>query len=679
MFDQHYVLNQLKYSKMTKVLHMKTKYLLFISVLLTVVIVPIGFCQDNTQVGLPEAAIARLGKGGINIMRFSPDGTHLAVGTDVCVWLYSVEDGKETALFTEQRGQVNSLAFSADGKTLASCGEDSPTIQLWELNTGEKRLSIALTQQRDSMVSIAFYGTTLISLDRRGGLYYWEVKTGKELSGSKNLAQFNAAVFSNDGSQFAVGANDSKIHLWDATTGKKKRTLIAHVALFKKQDKEILAFAFSPDGEILASGSEDKTVQLWNTQSYEKIDTLTEHDEWITAIAFSDDKRTLATGDTSGEIKIWNIATRQVRTTLKGHKNTINALTFAPDGNSEYSGCLASGSADGTIRLWNPFTGKKIITLTTGHTESVKTVAFSENDTFLASAVFNGVVEKWDLKTFQQTETFDAGHNDTTQFVALSSDAKFFACKSGNAMVAFNLLGSGAHIRGGGNGNLQVWDMSTGKEYPVPAIPRGPRTAAPAFSPDNNLLTAIDFRTIRVWHRETGTELFQLTSNTPLFRGQMLFSPNGQKFAALASHNKLQIWDVATQNEITPANMQPADVFAFSPDSATVATASHDEMHLWKLNAAAEDVHTPLNAELLGFGESLTFSPDGKILIGYQRRNLMLIDVETGNQAALPTRHTEPIEAIVFSHDGKTLATCSTDGTVLLWDWEKILAKNKPN
>ncbi len=660
-------------------LNMKTKYLLFIIGLLIVVILPIGFCQDNTQVGLPEGAIARLGKGGINFMRFSPDGTHLAVGTNVSMWLYNVKDGKETALFTEKRGQVNALAFSADGKTVASCGKDSPIIQLWELNTGEKRLSIGLTQQRDSMVSITFYETKLISLDRRGGLVYWDVSTGKELSEVKGIVQFSSAVFSNDGSQFAVGDNDSRIHIFDATSGELKRILIGHATLFRKQDKEILALAFSPDGEILASGSEDKTVQLWNTQTYSRIGILREHNEWITAIAFSDDIRTLATGDTSGEIKIWDIATRQVRMTLKGHKNTINALTFAPDGMSEYSGYLASGSADGTIRLWNPYTGNEMIILTTGHTECVKTVAFSENDTFLASAAYNGVVEKWDLTTFQRMDTFGAGHNDTTHFVALSSDAKYFACKGGNAMVVFNSLGSGGHIRGGGNGNLQVWEMSTGKEYSVPAIRGGPRTAAPAFSPDNNLLASIDFRTIRVWHRETGMELFQLTSDTPLFRGQMLFSPNGQMFAALASHNRPQIWDVATQNDITPANMQPAEVFAFSQDSATVAIASHDEMHLWKLNAAAENVHTRLNAKLFGIGESLTFSPDGKILIGFQRRNLQLIDVETGNQAALPTRHTEHIEAIVFSHDGKTLATASMDGTVLLWDWEKVVTKVKGN
>ena len=79
---------------------MKTKQLFFIILLFTIVMILNTFAQDNTKVGLPDGAIARLGKGGINLMRFSPDGTHLAVGTDVGVWVYDIPDGKETALFT---------------------------------------------------------------------------------------------------------------------------------------------------------------------------------------------------------------------------------------------------------------------------------------------------------------------------------------------------------------------------------------------------------------------------------------------------------------------------------------------------------------------------------------------------------------------------------------------------
>ena len=114
---------------------MKEKNQFFITFLLTIVLLSNSFAQDNTQVGLPEGAIARLGKGGINIMRFSPDGTHLAVGTDVGVWLYDVPDGKETALFTGHTGRVNALAFSKDGKMLASGGAGNPIIQVWDMET----------------------------------------------------------------------------------------------------------------------------------------------------------------------------------------------------------------------------------------------------------------------------------------------------------------------------------------------------------------------------------------------------------------------------------------------------------------------------------------------------------------------------------------------------------------
>ena len=86
-------------------------FLLFTVFLLSTLLLLTSSAQDNTKIGLPEGAIARLGKGGINLMRFSPDGTRLIVGTDVGVWVYDVPDGKETLLFTEHIGQVNALAF----------------------------------------------------------------------------------------------------------------------------------------------------------------------------------------------------------------------------------------------------------------------------------------------------------------------------------------------------------------------------------------------------------------------------------------------------------------------------------------------------------------------------------------------------------------------------------------
>lgn len=647
--------------------------------LLTVTLLSSSFAQDNTQAGLPEDAIARLGKGGINIMRFSPDGLHLAVGTDVGVWLYDVPDGKETALFTGQPGQVNALAFSKDGNVLASSGEESPVIQLWDLDIGAKLTSITLTQRQDSVVALAFYGTTLISLNRRGQIFYWNVDTGNKLSESGKVVTYDAVTFAEDGKLFAIGANDSKIHLWDAISGKLQKTLIGHANLFKQHDKEILALAFSPDGKILASGSEDKTLRLWDTQNYTKLATLRGHEGWITALAFSKDGKTLASGDAKKIIKLWDIETKKAQATLTGHKNTINALTFAPENSARYSGCLASGSTDGTIRFWNPDTTEELTTFTAGHNEWVKSVAFSENDTTLATAFFNGTVEIWSVKSRQELTAFTAGHSDATGTATMSPDAKFFAVRSSRGLVSFNPLRSGGHINTEGNENLRVWEISTGNQLPVPFQFSGPITPAPTFLPDKNIIASNDAQGIRIWQIDTGIELFHLNTKGPLFRGQLAFSPDGKRLAAVRTHNKPQVWDVATQNDITPPDMEPAEVLAFSPDGVILATASSHGIHLWNFDADKEEAHTQLPGRLWGLDKVLTFSPDGAILVGSERYSLKIIDVETGNVIGILRGHTEPIDTLAFSHSGEILASGSRDGTVLLWDWEKIISKIKDN
>lgn len=657
---------------------MITRNLCFITYLLLIAILSTSFAQDNTQVGLPDGAIARLGKGGINIMQFSPDGTHLAVGTDVGVWLYDVPDGSETALFTGHTGHVNALTFSQDGNMLASGGFNNPIIQVWDIETKSKLSTLTLTQDPNSLDALTFYGRTLISIDGHDDISYWQIDTGNKLLQSSIDMPYEVVVFSQDGTNLAIADRKGGIHLWNTTTSSQEATLKGHGG---DDDSEIRALAFSPNGKILASGSEDKTVKLWDTQNHTELGTLYGHLGWITAIAFSEDGSILASGDANKTIKLWDVETRKARATITGHKNTINALAFAPVGTPRYGMCLASGSADGTIRFWNPLNGKELATFTSGHIESVKAVAFSKNDTTLTTAAFNGIVDVWSLKTRRELNTFTEGQCDSTDVAALSPNATLFARIGTKGLIAFNPDGFGYRASTWGGTRLQLWKIDTGDEIPGPWQTAGNNDSSILFSPYNNVMAVSVNGEIRAWHINTGVELFRLNARWSPWSSPV-FSPDGKWIATSEGSERTKVWNVEKpNNEPAIFSIHKANAIAFSPDSSVLATVSSESIHLWKLDTELQENPILIPGNLDGFKNELTFSPDGSILVGSGTGSwsnpIKLWNVKTGRSLGILSGHTEPVEALVFSHDGKILASGSDDGTVLLWDWEKISVKRK--
>ena len=161
---------------------MKTTVTLLI---LLTVFPPNTFAQDSPQWHLPDGAIARLGKGSISEIAYSPDGTRLAVGGGIGIWLYDTTTHQEVALLIGHTAVVSSVSFSPDGTTLASASRDS-TIRLWDVASGA-------------------YKRTL---------------TG-------HTAVVSSVSFSPDGRTLASGSW-GEIRLWDVASGAHKRTLIGH-------------------------------------------------------------------------------------------------------------------------------------------------------------------------------------------------------------------------------------------------------------------------------------------------------------------------------------------------------------------------------------------------------------------------------------------------------------------
>ena len=289
---------------------------------------------------LPDGAMARLGKGTIRDIAFSPVGQYLAVASGIGVWIYEVATSR-TLMLIPTASLVTSVSFSPDGSTLASGSRDG-TILLWDVATGG--LIATLEGHTDWVSSASFSpdGATLASGSRDGTILLWDVATGGLIATLEGHTDDVLSVsFSPDGATLASGSKDGTIKLWDVATRGLITTLEGHA-------DRVLSVSFSPDGATLASGALDRTILLWDVATGGLITTLEGHTSLVLSVSFSPDGAILASGSWDDTVKLWDVATRGLITTLEGHAGNVSSASFSPDGAT-----LASGAWDGTILLWD--------------------------------------------------------------------------------------------------------------------------------------------------------------------------------------------------------------------------------------------------------------------------------------------------------------------------------------
>jgi WD40 repeat protein len=317
----------------------------------------------------------------VSAVAFSPDGKTLASGSwDATVKLWDVATGQNLATFGAQFVRVDAVAFSPDGKTLAvggavffPAGADPSTFGLLP---GEVRL--------------------------------FDVVSGKSIATFPTDHYVTAVAFSPDGKTLASysytqippvpglvdrpAITGEVAQLWDVPTGRKG-------ASFSGGSSELGGMAFSPDGRTLALlSAKRKAVQLWDVAGGRSIQTLKDPDG-VDVLAFSPDGKTLAS--TSGAaIKLWDVAGGSITAALTGPTGDVYSVAFSPDGKT-----LASGSDDGTIELWDVASGADAKTLTS-HTDQVWSVAFSPDGKTLASGSKDCTVKLWQVGAGNNTATF---------------------------------------------------------------------------------------------------------------------------------------------------------------------------------------------------------------------------------------------------------------------------------
>ena len=603
----------------------KVSIFIFFSMLVLTSFATNVFAQRPSQFDLPRGAVARLGKGWIKDIRFSPNSRELAVATTIGIWIYDVATGDERALLKGLIGGANAIAYSPDKPTLAAAHEDR-IVYLWD----------TLDQSTQ-----AFPGHT---------------------------GDIRTLAFSADGRMVASGGTDNTIRIWDVGKNELRRILPGYTSA-------VSSVAFSSDNTMLAGGSEDGTIRIWDTGTGDQIYEFNRHTQRISGVIFLLDDTILLSASLDGHTQLWTlIAPGGSLSPPRQHGAPIHAVAFTSNASTseadEYT--FASGSEDRLVRVWHtPADGlentfnQQTDSVFDGHQDSVNKIRFSPDGRTLATASFDGTVQLWDIRRNSARITLP-GHTGMVKALAYTPDNRIYACGPGL------------------DGKLRLWDAGTGTVLSVVREHTG-LTAAAAFSSDGKTLASGGLGTSRIFLSNVDEILDNgeswnhsplratLTGNNDGITA-LAFSPAGTTLASGGLDGKIHQLDIATEQELTQFHGAESTVTALTYHIDGTFLASGEEnstLRYWDSLVGEPKITDHLEFRAIG---AVAFSPTTPFLaVGNALGEIWLYDYEKNTGKIIFTQHTRKITALMFSRDDRRLVSGSDDGTILIWDMNQQL------
>ncbi|KAJ9481264.1 hypothetical protein VN97_g12229 [Penicillium thymicola] len=350
-------------------------------------------------------------------------------------------------------------------------------------------------------------------------------------------------------------------------------------------------------------------------------------------------------------VRLWGPVTGILQQTLEGHSDWVRSVAFSPDGR-----VLASASSDHTIRLWDSATGILQQTLE-GHLGSVWSVAFSTDGRLLASGSFDQTICLWDPITGALQRTIE-GLLGSVWSVAFSPDGRVLASASRD-------------------NTIRLWDPITGALQRTLEGHLGSVWSV-AFSPDGRILASgSSDQTIRLWDPTTGTLQQALEGHRECLRS-VAFSHDSRILASSDNKQIIRLWDSGTLLQKLKGHSNSVWSLAFSPNGQLLASGSYDKtVRLWDFAIIGPQQTLESHSDWL---RSVAFSPDGRLLASSSDDyTVRLWDPITGDLQWNLKGHLASVLLVVFSPDSQLLASGSIDQTVRLWDsatgdlWRVIL------
>jgi WD40 repeat protein len=500
----------------------------------------VGTC---TAIGAPLRGDGSESNGWRSIA-FSPDGTVLVGGGQGKLHRWAVETREP--LGEPLRGHsygIFALAFSRDGKTLASGGMDN-TIRRWDTSSwtplGDP---IGGRVHVNGIVSLCYSpdGKVLVSGDMAGTIRLWDVVSGQPtrepLHGHEG--PIPSLAFGTGRGWLVSGGYDGTIRFWDIATGEQVRDPL------RGHGHRIRSLSVSPDGRSIVSGSDDGTIRLWDPSvDIVRIDPSKKYQRGIVSISYTPDGKTIASGDSDG-VRFWDVSTGSALG-VPVRFVSVHAVCYSPDGKT-----LAIGG-DGQFFLWDVAARKVRHQLPYNRQSSIWDIAFSPDGKIVASAGDDGAIDLWDVADGNAIDAPLLRHSGPVKAVSFSPDGNWLAS-------------------GGKDKLIRLWDVATQKGIREFASRSDIRSIA--FSPDGRMLVSGGGRSIaHVWNPVTGELIAECRDTRQGSMGNIKFSPDGSVFACSSVAAQIQLWNSALHMPVGEAiAVRTSDCLAFGPDGLSLA------------------------------------------------------------------------------------------------------------